>query len=110
MATVDFSVLFNAEDNKFQFIDTSDYAGQSISTSNVLGNLKVTSPSGVVIHNNTDYTAESATTQAGGSNTITLEASPDLDDYTGYFINITSGTGSGQVRKISAYNDTTKVS
>lgn len=109
MATVDFSVLFNAEDNKFQFIDTADYPGQSISTSNVLGNLKVTSPSGVVIHNNTDYTAETGSAVAGGSNTITFDGTGTLSDYTGYFVRIYAGTGVGQIRKISAYNDTTKV-
>ena len=38
----------------FNFTDTSDYAGQGISLSDVIGNFKITSPSGVITHYNTN--------------------------------------------------------
>lgn len=57
MATISFSTTFslNTTPKKFIFVDTSDYAGQSISTSDVNGCFKITSPSGVVIYNNSDF-------------------------------------------------------
>ena len=35
--------------------DTTDYAGQGISPSNLNGNIKLTAPSGVVVYDNTDF-------------------------------------------------------
>lgn len=57
MATISFTTQFNLSTTpkKFVFVDTSDYAGQGISTSNVNGCFKITSPSGIVIYNNTDF-------------------------------------------------------
>lgn len=57
MATISFTTKFslNTTPQKFIFVDTTDWAGQSISTSNVNGCFKITSPSGVVIYNNTDF-------------------------------------------------------
>lgn len=51
------------------------------------------------------------TAQAGGSNTITLEAGASaVDDYyVGMPISITSGLGNGSTALITAYNGTTKV-
>ncbi len=51
------------------------------------------------------------TAQAGGSNTITLDAlaSAVADFYKGGIVRILSGTGAGQAAIISAYNGTTKV-
>lgn len=40
----------------FQFVDTSDYAGQSIPLADVNGSFKITSPSGVIVYNNTNFT------------------------------------------------------
>lgn len=58
MATISFTTQFNltASPKVFVFTDTSNYPGQGIATSNVNGDFKITSPSGIVIYNNTDYT------------------------------------------------------
>jgi hypothetical protein len=55
--------------------------------------------------------AVTGTAQAGGSTSITLAAaaSATTNAYTGMYVTLTSGTGSGQVRRITAYNGTTKV-
>lgn len=57
MASVNFSTTFSLNTNpaKFIFNDTSDYAGQGISLSDVNGCFEITTPSGVVIYNNTDF-------------------------------------------------------
>lgn len=51
------------------------------------------------------------TAQAGGSSTITLDASSSPTDnlFRGLYVYLVGGTGSGQVRLITAYNGTTKV-
>jgi hypothetical protein len=51
------------------------------------------------------------TAQAGGSNTITLDAGASAVDefYTGLLIHLIGGTGAGGVRMIFEYNGTTKV-
>ena len=51
------------------------------------------------------------TAQSGTANTITLAAAASAvdDTYNEMLIEITAGTGSGQVRKITDYNGTTKV-
>jgi hypothetical protein len=56
-------------------------------------------------------TISSGTAQAGSSNTITLASGEEtLDEYyTDMEITITGGTGSGQVKTITAYDGTTKV-
>lgn len=53
----------------------------------------------------------SNTAQAGGANTITLDASASADDdfYNGASILLTGGTGAGQYNVITDYNGTTKV-
>lgn len=54
---------------------------------------------------------ETGTAQAGATTTITLAASSNAttDYYAGWWIRLTGGTGSGQVRRIKSYNGTTKV-
>lgn len=56
-------------------------------------------------------TVRSGTAQAGSSTTITLDASAssDSDFYNDLLVYITSGTGTGQVRRIDDYDGTTKV-
>lgn len=56
-------------------------------------------------------TARSNTAQAGASGSITLDASASstTDFYVGMLVLITGGTGVGQVRRITAYNGTSKV-
>lgn len=60
---------------------------------------------------NRDASDESGTAQAGGATTITLAADESAvdDAYNGKQIEITGGTGSGQVRIISDYVGSTKV-
>lgn len=57
MATISFIPTFNLNTSPkiFTAEDTSDYAGQGISTANVNGCLRIVAPSGTVIYNNTDY-------------------------------------------------------
>lgn len=60
---------------------------------------------------NRDAADESGTAQAGAATTITLASGESAvdDAYNGQLIEITGGTGSGQVRKISDYVGSTKV-
>ncbi len=57
MAIISFSTIFDLtlSPKQFVFDDTSDYAGQSILVADVNGCFKITSPSGTVIYNNTDF-------------------------------------------------------
>lgn len=57
LTTVDFKVTFDlTQDPKvFTIEDTTDYAGQSVALADVTGILKITSPSGTVIYNNTTH-------------------------------------------------------
>jgi hypothetical protein len=63
---------------------------------------------GDVIADTATYTN---TAQGGTTTTITLDAaaSSTNDIYAGYWLEITSGTGANQVRRIKSYNGTTKV-
>lgn len=51
----------------------------------------------------------SGVAQAGAAGTITLAAGAPSFDLTGLLVLLISGTGSGQVRRVSAYNTGTKV-
>ncbi|MCH9716852.1 MAG: hypothetical protein K0U52_07170 [Gammaproteobacteria bacterium] len=55
--------------------------------------------------------AENDTAQAGAASTITLASGANATDdyYNGWYVETTGGTGSGQIRKITDYNGTTKV-
>lgn len=57
------------------------------------------------------YRGATGTAQAGASTTITLasDASSVNSYYNGCSVYVSGGTGSGQLRKITAYNGTTKV-
>lgn len=111
LTTVSFDVTYNYTTGEFDFTDTSDYAGQSVAVANVLGNFEITDPNGTVVWNNTDYSTETGTAQSGGASSITLAvgASATNDYYNNLYVVITGGTGSGQVRRVSDYNGTTKV-
>lgn len=57
MAIVSFTTKFNLTGTPaFNFTDTSNYAGQGIPLANVVGDFTITSPSGIVIYNNTTIT------------------------------------------------------
>lgn len=58
-----------------------------------------------------NYSARTGTAQAGAGTSITLDASASAtnDIYNNHIVVITSGTGAGQARFITAYNGTTKV-
>ena len=58
MPTISFTSLMDLSGSTkvFQFTDTSDYAGQGIALTDVLGNLTITSPSGVIVHTNENWT------------------------------------------------------
>lgn len=111
LTTVSFATTYDYANSVFSFTDDSDYAGQSISLSDVLGNFEITDPNGTVIWNNTDYSVENGTAQAGSGTSITLAvgASSTNDYYNNLYIITTGGTGSGQTRRVSDYNGTTKV-
>ena len=75
----------------------------SITPSAVTGNITLTASS---------VTTDSGVAQAGSSNTITLKSATNYttdDQCNGMFIEITSGTGSGQTRHIEDYVASTKV-
>lgn len=57
MATISLITTFslNTTPKKFIFADTTDWAGQGISTSDVNGCVKITSPSGFIIYDNTNF-------------------------------------------------------
>ncbi len=71
---------------------------------------------GIIVHRYeddiiADAAAASGTAQAGAASTITLAAGADATDdyYNGWYVELTGGTGSGQVKKITDYVGSTKV-
>lgn len=59
--------------------------------------------------NNTEFPEDgSAVAQSGTSNTVTLAANAPAYDVSGCLVLLISGTGAGQVRRISSYNTGTK--
>lgn len=58
MATISFVTTFDLTPTnpEFSFLDTTNWAGQGIATSDVNGCFKIVSPSGVTIYDNTDFT------------------------------------------------------
>jgi len=75
----------------------------TITPSAISGNITITASS---------VTSDTGTAQAGSSNTITLKAASSFtldDEPNGMFIEITSGTGSGQKRHVEDYVASTKV-
>lgn len=57
MAIISFTTQFDFTSSPKLIVptDTSDYAGQGISTSNVNGSFRIVAPDGTTIYNNTDY-------------------------------------------------------
>lgn len=113
MATPSLKVTFNQSTGFFNLEDVTDWAGQSISTADVNGNIEIIAPDGSVIYSNTLTipTAITGTAQGGSTTNITLAAgSSSVTDYfKNYYLLATGGAGVGQSVRISAYNGTTKV-
>ena len=75
----------------------------TITPSATVGNITITASA---------VTTDTGTAQAGSSNTITLKSASSFtldDEPNGMFIEITSGTGSGQKRHVEDYVGSTKV-
>jgi hypothetical protein len=75
----------------------------TITPSDISGNITITASS---------VTTDNGIAQAGGADTITLKAATSYssdDEPNGMFIEITSGTGSGQTRHVEDYVASTKV-
>lgn len=85
MATITFTTTFNltTTPKKFTFVDTSDYAGQSISTVGLFGKFNITSPSGVIIYNNTTNTSPGCDIDVDSSTTnqLLIQLPLGLDGY-----------------------------
>jgi hypothetical protein len=83
-------------------LQTFTNIGSTLTPSAVSGNVTLTAST---THH------DSGTAQAGSSTTITLKATSSATDdiYSGMYVTITGGTGSGQVRLISDYVGSTKV-
>ncbi len=104
------TVTFNAftVTNALTVSGATTFTG-AITGTNASNNLQVNT---VLIDSNPAVqTIRSGTAQAGGSTSITLDsgASSSNNFYNNDLIYITSGTGAGQSRFITAYNGTTKV-
>src|SRR3989304_4638961 len=54
MAVISFQTTFDFVNRKVRLLDTSNYAGQSILLTDIVGVIQVNSPRGIV-YNNTDY-------------------------------------------------------
>jgi hypothetical protein len=109
MATVSLGIVIDTANNSIIATDTSDYAGQGISTADVVGNVEVLID-GVQWYVNSDYTRYSDIVQGASSTTVQLNsgASSINGFYQGLWVNITSGTGAGQQRQVISYSGTTK--
>jgi hypothetical protein len=85
---------------KYAFIGLEFSPQGTITPSAVSGNINLTA----------SFAEVTGTAQSGAANSITLAAgaSGTNDFYNGLFIEITSGTGSGQVKQITDYNGTSK--
>jgi hypothetical protein len=57
MAIISFTSLMDLSGSTkvFQFTDTSNYIGQGIALADVIGNLTITSPSGAIVHTNSNF-------------------------------------------------------
>lgn len=109
MATVSFGVVIDTANTSVIGTDTSDYAGQGIALSDVVGNIEVL-VNGTQFYNNGSIVRETDTAQSGSGTTIQLAsgASSVNGFYQGLWVYIASGTGSGQKRQVVSYSGTTK--
>jgi len=88
---------------KYAFTLDTHEPKYTITPSATTGNITLTASS---------VTSDNGTAQAGSSNTITLKSASSFttdDQPNGMFIQITSGTGSGQTRHVEDYVASTKV-
>jgi hypothetical protein len=78
---------------------------------NVYAELSVAALASIVNDMLDQFSDDSGTAQAGAAGTITLRSGAVATDdyYNGAVVNIYSGTGAGQSRRITDYNGTTKV-
>ncbi len=91
---------------KYAFTLTVTSPATTLTPDKVSGNITLTAGAASF------HDGRTGTAQAGGSSTITLDsgASATDDIYNGATVTITGGTGSGQIRVISDYVGSTKVS
>lgn len=96
------TIAFDSTPKYAYELDTHTNNAETLTPSAVSGNVTLTT---------TSSKHDTGTAQAGTSTTITLKsASSSTDDYfNGYYITITGGTGSGQIRLIEDYVGSTKV-
>lgn len=109
MATVSLGIVIDTANNSIIATDTSDYAGQGISTADVVGNIEVL-VNGIQWYANTDYTRYSDIGQGASGTTIQLAtgASAINSFYQDLWVNITGGTGAGQQRQVISYSGVSK--
>lgn len=69
--TLSFTTKFNLSltPKIFTFVDTTNYAGSGITTSNVNGCFTITAPSGIIIYNNTDFSNSGCDIRVSASTT-----------------------------------------
>lgn len=81
LTSVDFKVTFDlTQDPKvFKIEDTTDYAGQGVALADVTGILKITSPSGTVIYNNTNHLAPDIDPDVSLDNSIPISLPLDTE-------------------------------
>lgn len=88
-ANVSFTTTFklNTTQKKISLTDTIDYAGNSIPLSGAVGVIKVVSPSGVTVYNNTNYGTPDVTVNVSTTNSTTIplpflsNGSPEAGNY-----------------------------
>ena len=86
-------------------------AGVTVDTSGIVTHVAIVDGTRLLRVTEEGTDVQSGTAQAGGASTITLAAGASAtdDQYNGFAIKITSGTGVGQTRIISDYVGSTKV-
>lgn len=74
LSTIDFNTTFNyvPATKVFKFEDTVDYSGQSVAIANATGVIKVVSPAGTTIYNNTNHNSPDIDPDVSRINTTTI--------------------------------------
>lgn len=88
-ANVSFTTTFKLDTTpkKINLTDTIDYAGNAIPTTGARGVMKIVSPSGVTVYNNTNYAAPDVTVNVSTTNSTTIplpylsNGSPEQGNY-----------------------------
>ena len=75
LTSVDFSTTFDytVSPKLFKFEDTTDYSGQGIALTSVVGCLSITAPSGVVVYNNTNFNSPDINPDVSLENSTTIQ-------------------------------------